>query len=67
MWTKSEDGTLVTESSTLTAERKVDTDCPVCGQLIRRTHITEERDNEGEITGWRINHPCGTKLLIIND
>ena len=43
--------------------------CPNCKKPVLTSHRvkTEKDANDEDITGWRYEHPCGAKLLIIND
>jgi hypothetical protein len=41
--------------------------CPKCNLAVRNSHMTKTDMNGDEVVGWRYAHPCGAKLLIIND
>jgi hypothetical protein len=66
MWEYSEDSDIyVTALSDYTGKK---INCPKCKGLLLQSHEVEvECDNENEIAGWLYVHPCGAKLLVIND
>lgn len=41
--------------------------CPCCKETIYQSHLTGTDKVADETMGWRFKHPCGAKLLVIND
>lgn len=72
MWTKNTNGTYVEEVSNLGClpGGQPGVKCPVCARcVLASSHVgTDYADvNREDVAGWRYTHPCGAKLLIIND
>jgi ribosomal protein S27AE len=63
MWTKGnkEDHYSINDSE---LKRKV---CPKCNNTITEKHLTKIDSDSEDVFGWHYDHPCGAKLLIIND
>lgn len=66
-WTRTNDGTYVTEASDLLASTDLVL-CPRCqGGILRKHKVSEDLNPDGEVMGERFIHSCGARLLIIND
>ena len=62
-WTQSKDGTFVAELSSLGHYIS----CPQCQKTLKKEDKSGEDVRDGEVMGIRYNHPCGAKILLIND
>lgn len=71
-WTRAEDGTLVTEISTLQANARLENDkvrlpgWGTSGATFNLRYAATDRDAEGGIDGWRFAYQ-GQKYLVVND
>lgn len=68
LWTRCKDGAYVAEASCLDYSR-TPKDYPLCPQCnLPLLGAPETVDLNGDdVAGWRYTHPCGAKLLVIND
>lgn len=66
LWLKTTNDKWVAEISSIGSGEEPK--CPNCNKPITlKQRVKIDKDEEGDIQGWHYNHPCGAKLLIVND
>lgn len=41
--------------------------CPGCADPLRMRYFTPQRDADGDVTEWTLDHTCGARLKVFND